>query len=127
MNRYLLGAILGLIAVSTLYGLDNTQNWFSRSRESISASPSSAASDPSGINEAGDLVLRQTSQEAIDRARGLSADSNQVSPDSTFIDPAPIAPTSVSTTQTVQSAPATQPVAPATVPPANQEAIPALW
>jgi len=134
MNRYLLGFGLGAIAFLALLGIGNSGEVLRRagdaSRESISANPTSAAetSNLTGIEGAGQNVLRQTSPEAIERSRNLTAGTSQ--PTDTF---------QPSNGQTQPPANATPPVppsttppataqpAPAPVPPTDQEAIPALW
>lgn len=136
MNRYLLAAVLGAIAFLTLLGLGNSQEVLRRagdaSRNTISANPSSAAegSNLTGIESAGENVLRQTSPEAIERL-GTMADvpttpAMNAGAQDTF-DPAdpnrtpPVPPNP-------NPEPAPQPAPPAvTPPPTDQEAIPALW
>ncbi|MEM6520872.1 MAG: hypothetical protein AAF722_16245 [Cyanobacteria bacterium P01_C01_bin.70] len=121
MNRYLLGFILGAIAFLTLLGIGNSRQLFRRagdaSRESISATPTAAEPlSQSGIESAGQNVLRQTSEEAIQRSQDLTTNNQQPATQTT--------PTPAATTPPVAPEPATP--APAT-PPTDQEAIPALW
>lgn len=110
MNRYVLAAVLGAIAFLTLLGIGNSQDMLRRSRSSLSANPSSAATGATqtGIAGAGQYVLRQTSPEAIERlpnvANGTTAQPN-INPGAT--EPTPTDPN------------ATPPVPPSTTPPST--------
>lgn len=124
MNRYLLAAVLGAIAFLTLLGIGNGRDLFQSSRNTISSTPSSAAEETAltGIESAGQNVLRQTSPEAIERAAGMTTVQPAVNPgaDTTTVPPA------ASSTPPVSPEPAPAPQ-PAPAPTTDQEAIPALW
>ncbi|NEQ43268.1 MAG: hypothetical protein F6K00_06795 [Leptolyngbya sp. SIOISBB] len=129
MNRYLLAAVLGAIAFLALLGIGNGRDLLQQSRNTISSTPSSAAEGTAltGIESAGQNVLRQTSPEAIGiLADGTTPPTPTLNPDATDnfnpADPNSTPPVSPSPTPTPQPAPA-----PATPPPTDQEAIPALW
>lgn len=132
MNRYILGAILGLITVFTIYGLENSGELFQRTTQSatdtISATPSSAA-DSSGIESAGQNVLRQTSPEGLEGVTSAPNDTGEFTQTPTTVPP--VSPnTGTPAPQTVPpqtTIPPTQPTTPATSSTANQDAIPALW
>ena len=126
MNRYLLAAVLGAIAFLTLLGIGNSQDLLRRSRSSISATPSSAATSDNlaGIDGAGQNVLRQTSPEAI----SILADGTPAQPTLNPGATDPNAPTPTDPNATPPVPPSTTPPAtPETPPPNDQEAIPALW
>jgi len=132
MNRYLLGFVLGAIAFLTLLGIGNSGEVLRRagdaSRESISANPTSAAetSNLTGIEGAGQNVLRQTSPEAIERSRNLTTGTSQPTDGS----PSSNAQTQSPNGVTPPVPPSTTPpptTQPAPLPPTDQEAIPALW
>ncbi|MBE7382812.1 MAG: hypothetical protein F6J95_015530 [Leptolyngbya sp. SIO1E4] len=123
MSRYLFGALLGLIALFTLYSVGNSRNLVEQinegtraSRNAISASP--AAAEPlTSIEEAGQNVTRQTSVEGMEQLR-----DNVPAQAQTTETEAPAAETQA------EAPPAEpEPEAPPPAAPANQEAIPALW
>lgn len=129
VNRYLLAAVLGAIAFLALLGIGNGRDLLQQSRNTISSTPSSAAEGTAltGIESAGQNVLRQTSSEAIelaaDMANGTTVEPSMNTGSEDNFDPTnPNATPPVSPTPTPQPAPA-----PATPPPTDQEAIPALW
>lgn len=116
MSRYLLGILLGFIALATLYGVSNSRdvvNQVNRSREVISASPA-GAQQLSPIEGAGRNVTRQTSAEGIEQVIEEEDPQPETAPATT-----------VETPVVEETAPAE------TAPPAsstnNQEPIPALW
>ncbi len=94
MNRYILGAILGLITVFTIYGLENSGDFFNRatqsSRDAISSIPTSAA-EGTGIESAGENVTRQTSEDALGQTTDLPTDPNFGQPPQQPT-PAPVSP-----------------------------------
>jgi len=140
MNRYLLSFVIGALALLAFFRMGDSGEVLRRagdaSRESISANPSSAAqtTNLTGIESAGENVLRQTSPEAIERSQTLtetaptSSASPQFTDAATATDPTqrptnatpPVPPSSV-------PPPVTPTPQPAPVPPDNQEPIPALW
>ncbi|MEM9119586.1 MAG: hypothetical protein AAF827_04610 [Cyanobacteria bacterium P01_D01_bin.6] len=132
MNRYLLAALLGAIVFLTLVGLGNSRNLLQRSSSTVSSTPLSAAEGVAltGIESAGQNVLRQTSSEALERADVISDNTPPVEPtlnpdaNDPFnpADPNATPPVAPNPTPPPQAAPA-----PATPPPTDQEAIPALW
>lgn len=128
MNRYLMAAVLSLVALATAYGV-RTQDGFrsavNDARRTVSSVPTSAAEGQTGIESAGQNVLRQTSEEGLQRLRDQPAAVGQTTP----MDPTPPA-----TETDVETEPATFPdpdipAAPVTPQPqpADQDAIPALW
>ena len=129
MNRYVLAAVLGAIAFLTLLGIGNSQDMLRRSRNSLSATPSSAAesNNLTGIDSAGQNVLRQTSPEAIERLPNV-ADGTTPQPTLNPGATEPTSPTDPNATPPVPPSTAPPPTpAPETPPPTDQEAIPALW
>ncbi|WP_204137546.1 hypothetical protein [Halomicronema sp. CCY15110] len=128
MNRYVLAALLGAIAFLTLLGISNSQDMLRGSRNSLSATPSSAAEGDnlSGIESAGQNVLRQTSPEAIERLPNL-ADGTPAQPALNPGATEPTSPTDPNATPPVPPSTTPPTPAPETPPPTDQEAIPALW
>ncbi|NER79231.1 MAG: hypothetical protein F6K42_06535 [Leptolyngbya sp. SIO1D8] len=129
MSRYLLGALLGIIALFTLYGVSNSQNLVQQitrgtraSRNAISANP--AAAEPlSDVERAGQNVIRQTSAEGLEEARETVADQTVTAPETDTA----AEQQAQETNQPEQAAtPAPETPAPATPAP-NPDAIPALW
>jgi hypothetical protein len=135
MNRYVLAAVLGAIAFLTLLGISNSQDMLRSSRNSFSATPSSAAEGDnlSGIESAGQNVLRQTSPEAIERLPNLANGtngSNGTAAQPNINSGATEQPSPTDPNATPPVPPSTTPPptpAPETPPPTDQEAIPALW
>lgn len=141
MNRYLLSFVVGALALLAFLSVGNRRELLQRagdaSRESISANPSSAAetANLTGIESAGENVLRQTSPEAIERSPNLTETSSTSTTSPQFSDSTPPAatdPTQRPTNATPPVPPSSVPPAtptpqPAPVPPADQEPIPALW
>lgn len=123
MSRYL-GALLGVIALLALYSIVNSQAIVQQldrgvraSRNSISANPAAAADGAFSVEGAGQNVTRQTSEDGMQPVPNTtpSQDANATAPNTTEADEA------------AQPAPAPQPATTTTTPPANPEAIPALW
>lgn len=129
MSRYLLSALLGLIALFTLYGIGNsreavqTLNRGTRAaRTNLSATPVAAANGASSLSQAGQYVKRQTSVEGLQQAR----DNRPAQSQSTTATSAP--PTSqTDTSRQAQTTNAGQVQRPASGTAGSQDAIPALW
>ena len=131
MSRYLVGALLGLIAVLTLYGVGSSQNVWQQigrgtraSRESISAIPASAANGAPSIDQAGQNVVRQTSLDGIQQAQNTTPPETQTAQGQST--------TPETSTAAEGTAPQPQPASPAaatapSTPQTNPDAIPALW
>lgn len=116
MSRFLLGGMLLLIAMATVYSLGTSSDVVERleegtraSRDAISANPA-AAQDLSPLEQAGRNVTRQTSPDGLAQA-----------PNATPASPAP------AQTAPAQTAPAQSPGTPQPVAAPGRQPIPALW
>ncbi|MGF1459304.1 MAG: hypothetical protein ACFBSG_09790 [Leptolyngbyaceae cyanobacterium] len=130
MNRYLLGLLLAGIAVMTALGIENSQDFLRQatdaSRESISATPSSAA-ERTGIESAGQNVTRQTSDEGMARVDSAPNTVNSTTSSAQTTDTTRSAGSTETATPPVEPATASQPATIPATPATDQEAIPALW
>ncbi|HEY9889546.1 MAG TPA: hypothetical protein V6D02_14170 [Candidatus Obscuribacterales bacterium] len=123
MNRYLLGALVGLISLLTIYGVGNSRDLVQQSREAVSANPTAASEGLTGIEGAGQNVTRQIGSDGVP----VSSQSNDTfisGSDASGTTPA-VEPTTRPAEPVAPATPTVQPVTP-TVPP-QQDAIPALW
>lgn len=131
MNRYMLLvlAALGAIGLVTVYGVDQSrdavQQVTDNSRAVVNSAQNNAAEEPGSIEEAGQNVTRQTSEEGLARSRNLpSAQGQNVQAETT--PPEPVVP-EAEVVFPEQNLEAVQPVAPVSPPPTDQDPIPALW
>lgn len=129
MNRYMLGALLGLISLLTAYGIGNSQDFVRQipraSRNAVSSAPTAAAeAELTGVAAAGQNVTRQTSEQGLQQSRQAPAAVSQT----TAADGAEAQIEMVGEAEfPEQNLDNVQPVAPANPEPVNQDAIPALW
>lgn len=129
MNRYLLITLFALLGISTAYGVSTRsglREFMDDARSPVSSTPTSASEGRTGLESAGQNIIRQTSEEALDSPReNVQAEGQTV----------PAAPTDAQVTANEpptaefpeQNLDAVQPVAPADTQPNNPDAIPALW
>jgi hypothetical protein len=131
MNRYLLFPLLGVIAALLMVyvarsGQDLIQQVPDSTEEDTSITSDFADGSANGIRNAGDNVTQITSEEGLQRSRNLTqAEGTTAPPDAPFDSRQPdFADNTEFPEQNIQPVP---PVAPADPPPADQDAIPALW
>ncbi len=126
MNRYLLIALLTLLGISTVYGVstrDGLREVANDARRTISSTPTNASEELSGIESAGQNVIRQTSEEGLRSPRGAVRATGQTVP-GTGVVPNDAPSVAEFPEQTLEPV---QPVVPAETRPNDQDAIPALW
>ena len=133
MNRYLLLvlATLGIVGLATVYGVDRSRDAVQQVTddvgEVVTSVQSDTAGESTGIEGAGQNVVRQTSEEGLARSRELpnaqvqTTQAERTPPDTTVI----IEPEEVVFPE--QNLEAVQPVEPVTPATTNQDPIPALW
>jgi len=133
MNRYLLFPLLGVIAALLMVyvarsGRELVQPVTDLTEEDLPTTPNFANNSVNGIRNAGDNVTQITSEEGLRRSRNLpQAEGTTIPTDDAQFDsrqPASAGNNTEFPEQNIQPVP---PVAPADPPPADQEAIPALW
>ncbi|MDB9526768.1 hypothetical protein PN498_12275 [Oscillatoria sp. CS-180] len=119
MSRYLLAAILGLVAIATIYGIGNSQETLQRATDDSrdrAVSDSLNNDDIASIQDAGQNVTRQVSADGEVIGAPPTAQVPDDAPE-VFDDEVPAV--------EPEPEPTIEPVQP--VPPRDREAIPALW
>lgn len=132
MNRYLLFPLLGVIAALLMVyvarsGQDLIQQVPDSTEEDTSITSDFADGSANGIRNAGDNVTQITSEEGLQRSRNLPQAEGTTPPTDAQFDSQQPGSADSNTDFPEQNLQPVPPVAPADPPPADQEAIPALW